>query len=232
MSLYNVNSYNVDIAKSIGVLSAIYVSFIDKLLIRNSNKLLLSRDQIYDYTGIDFDKQDEVENSLIHCGIMEIKSARGSSDKKSYLINYDRLNDILNNPSKFNEVYILSTYKQKPKEKVSKETKKEQTLRRLKNVVKIDDEVLKQHIFDWIDSVIEKGGYLTTQSVKINVEELCKFTKSQALAIEVLNIATKNCWRDLSWAMDRVGAKIDNKNNFADYSNIISNSSDRVREAF
>ena len=32
--------------------------------------------------------------------------------------------------------------------------------------------------------------------------------------------------------MNRVDTKIDNKNNFADYSNIISNSSDRVGEAF
>ena len=62
MSLYNINSYNVDIAKSIGVLSAIYVSFIDKLLIRNE-RLALSKSQIYDYTGIDFNKQDEVENN-------------------------------------------------------------------------------------------------------------------------------------------------------------------------
>ncbi len=231
MSLYNVNSYNVDIAKLIGPLSAIYVSFIDKLLIRNE-KLLLSRSQIFDYTGIDFDKQDEIENNLIYCGIMDVKSARGSSEKKNYILNYDRLEVILNDPTKINEVYKLSTVKSKPKEKISKETKKEQTLKRLKSAVKIDDEVLKQHIFDWIDSVIEKGNYLTTQSVKINVEELNRFTSSQSIAIQVLNMATKNCWRDLSWAMNKITPEIDNKNNFADYNNIISNGERVVDEAF
>lgn len=231
MSLYNVNSYNVDIAKLIGPLSAIYVSFIDKLLIRNE-KLLLSRNQIFDYTGIDFDKQDEIENNLTYCGILDIKNVRGSSEKKNYILNYDRLEIILNDPTKINEVYKLSTVKSKPKEKVSKETKKEQMLKRLKNAVKIDDEVLKQHIFDWIDSVIEKGNYLTTQSVKINIEELNKFTSSQSIAIQVLNIATKNCWRDLSWAMNKVTPELDNKNNFADYNNIVSNGERVVYEAF
>lgn len=231
MSLFNVNSYNIDVAKILGPLSSIYVSFIDKLLTKNE-KVLLSKNQIYNYTGIDFNKQDEVEKNLTYCGIMDIKEARGNSDKRSYFINYDRLNIILNNPEKINEVYTLSTVKQKPKEKVSRETKKEQTLKRLKNSVKIEDEVLRQHIFDWIDSVIEKGGYLTTQSVKINVEELSKFTSSQSIAIEVLNIATKNCWRDLSWAMNKVDTGLDNKNNFVDYSSIVSNGDNKINEAF
>lgn len=231
MSLYNVNSYNVDIAKIVGPLSAIYISFIDKLLIRNE-KLLLSKSQIFDYTGIEPDKQDEIENNLTYCGIMDIKNARGSSDKKNYCINYDRLDSILTNPDKINEIYRLSTIAPKKKEKVSKETKKEQTLKRLKNAVKIDDEVLKQHIFDWIDSVIEKGGYLTTQAIRINIEELKKFTSSQSLAIQVLNMATKNCWRDLSWAMNKVDTGIDSKNNFADYSNIVSSGERVVDEAF
>ncbi len=230
MSLFNVNSYNIDVAKVIGPLLSIYVSFVDKLSTKNE-KVLLSKNQIYNYTGIDFNKQDEVEKQLVYCGIMDIKEARGNSNKRSYLINYDRLNTILNNPEKINEVYTLSTAK-KSKEKVPKETKKEQTLKKLKNSVKIEDDVLKQHVFDWIDSVIEKSGYLTTQSVKVNLEELSKFTSSQSVAIEVLNIATKNCWRDLSWAMSKVDTGLDDKNNFVDYSSIVSNGSNKVNEAF
>ena len=231
MSLYNVNSYNIDIAKSIGVLSAIYVSFIDKLLIRNE-KLTLSKNQIYDYTGIDYDKQDEVENNLIKCGIMDIKGPRTNSNKKSYLINYDRLEELLKNPDKINEVYVFTTMLKKPKEKVSIETKKEQNLKKLKSAVKIDDEVLKQHIFDWIDSVIDGGKFLTQQSVKINIEQLNKFTSSQDTAIQVVDMSAKNCWRDLEWAMNKISPEIDNKNNFANYSNIISNGKDFVEEAF
>lgn len=231
MSLYNINSYNVDVAKSIGVLSAIYVSFIDKLLIKNE-KLALSKNQIYDYTGIDFDKQDEVEDNLVKCGIMDIKGPRTNSDKKSFSINYSRLEEILNDPKKLDEVYFFTTVDKKPKEKVSKETKKEQNLRKLKNSVKIDDEVLKVHIFDWIDSVMDSGKYLTVQSIKINVEQLKKFTSSQDIAIQVVDMSAKNCWRDLEWAMNKVKPEIDNKNNFADYSSIVSNGTDIVGEAF
>lgn len=231
MSLYNVNSYNVDIAKSIGVLSAIYVSFIDKLLIRNE-KLALSKNQIYDYTGIDFDKQDEVEDNLVRCGIMDIKGPRTNSDKKSFSINYNRLEEILNDPKKIDEVYFFTTSTKKTKEKVSKETKKEQNLKKLKNAVKIEDEVLKQHIFDWIDSVMDSGKYLTVQSIKINIEQLKKFTSSQDIAIQVVDMSAKNCWRDFEWAMSKVKPEIDNKNNFANYNNIISDGRDLIEEAF
>ena len=49
-------------------------------------------------------------------------------------------------------------------------------------------------------------------------------------------MATKNCWRDLSWAMDRL--KNQNKifsessNNFEKYSNIKGSQDDLVNEAF
>ena len=73
---------------------------------------------------------------------------------------------------------------------------------------------------------------MTAQSVKINVEQLNKFTSSQDVAIQVVDMATKNCWRDLEWAMNKTNAEIDNKNNFANYNNIISDGRDLVEEAF
>lgn len=232
MSLYNIVSYNLDVAKVLGPLSAIYISFIDKSNEDNKNdKLSLSRTDILNKTGIDERFQEEVEKFLFSKGILDIQNLRNSSEKNYYSINYERLDSIINDPEKLNEIYKLTT-KSPFKKKVDKETKKEQTLKRLKNAVKVDDEVLKQYIFDWIDSIIEKGGYITTQSIKINVNELMKFATSQEIAIKVLTIATKNCWRDLSWAMNRVNSGLNDRNNFNNYNSIVSNESFRSEEAF
>lgn len=228
--LYNIVSYNLDIAKILGPVSAIYISFIDRMYTENkAEKLSISRSDIFEKTGIDQDKQLEVEKYLYSRGILEIQNLRNSTEKNYYSLNYERLESILQNPEKINEIYKLST--NNPfKKKVDKETKKEQTLKRLKNAVRIDDEVIRQYAYNWIDSIIEGGGYITTQSIKINIDELMKFSSTQDIAIKVLRIATKNCWRDLTWAMNRVNSDI--SNNFADYSNIVSDNSSRVEEAF
>ncbi|MBO7696683.1 MAG: hypothetical protein J6T10_28985 [Methanobrevibacter sp.] len=229
--LYNVNSYNVDVAKKLGVFSSIYISFIDKLLIRNE-KLMLSRTQIYDYTGISESKQEDAERELVSYGVMEINGPRTNSNKRSYNINYDRLNAIVSGEEDINCAYVFLTDPPKKEKNVSKETKREQLLKKLKGAIKVDDEVLEQHLCDWVDSVIDGGKYLTVQSIKINVEQLLKYTSSQTIAIQVVDMATKNCWRDLEWAMNKVNPCQNSKNNFADYSSIASNGSDLVGEAF
>lgn len=233
MALYQIGSYNIYVAKLFGPLSAIYISNLDRCYecCGKDSCIPLSREQIYDSTGIDVVKQIEVEECLISYGILYVKSFRNSSEKNYYRLDYDRLKSIIDDPNKVNEVSSYTSIVKSPTKKVDKETKKEQALRRLKNAVKIDDEVLKQHLFDWIDSVIEKGGYLTTQAVKINIDELTKFTSDQDLAIKVILMATKNCWRDLSWAMDKF-SNARNGNNFANYSEIRADEDSIMSETF
>lgn len=221
------------VAKLFGPLSAIYISNLDRCYecCGDDTRVALSREQIYDSTGIDTLKQVAVEECLASYGILEVKAFRNSSEKNYYRLDYDRLKSIIDNPNKVNDVHMFSTIPSAPKKKIDKETKKAQALKRLKNAVKIDDEVLKQHLFDWIDSVIEKGGYLTTQSVRINVDELNKFTSDQSLAIRVILMATKNCWRDLSWAMDKCSNN-SSGNNFANYNEIRADVNSIMSETF
>ena len=95
-------------------------------------------------------------------------------------------------------------------------------MKRLKSVVKVDDDELRGYIFDWIDSVIDGGKLLTVQSVKINVEQLLSFSNNKKDLIDVLLTATKNSWRDFSWVIDKKkkGVSDSGGRNFADYGSI------------
>ena len=130
--LYNVNSYNVDVAKKLGVFSSIYISFIDKLLIRNE-KLMLSRTQIYDYTGISESKQEEAERELVSCGVMEINGPRTNSNKRSYNINYDRLNAVISGEEDIDCAYVFLTDPPKKEKNVSSQEQQ------MKDEIKAED---------------------------------------------------------------------------------------------
>lgn len=227
-------SYNVDLAKIVGPLSSIFISLIDFYQKNNNgDKISLDRSTIYNNIGIDEQSQLSIENNLVLGKVLEVKSVRGPSDKNYYSLNYEELSKILKEDKNYFTVNIINNKINSKKE--AKETKKEKTLKRLKNAVNIDDQVIKQYIFDWIDSIIESGNYLTTQSIKINVDQLVKFSTDQSKLIEVLLIATKSNWKDLTWAMNRVSQnKINSGNNFSNYSEIkFNNKSEQViQEAF
>ena len=213
-------SYSVDIAKRIGVTSAVLISFLDSFIDAKDDKVLLSRDFIYAKTGIQIETQKSLEENLSKIGVISVRKARNVEDKNHYGVNYEEIDSLLNSSS----VSIVPVQKAEDatKKRVSKETKKEQTLRKLKNCVDVSDDVIKQYIFDWIDSVVESGNYLTTQSVKINVSQLLSYSNEQQDLIDVLLLSTKNSWRDLGWAMERLKKKqkdLDGRN-FADYGNI------------
>lgn len=211
-------SYNVSIAKKIGVVCAILVSVIDSSIMED-DKVMLSREYIFNRSGIDEQAQEEAEEKLKSIGVLKIRKSRGSDDKNYYTLNYEKLGETFCSPDSAVESLVsVKTPKQK------KMTKKEAVIVGLKRSVSGDiDPVIKQYIFDWIDSVIESGNYLTKQSVSINIKQLIEFSKNQKDLIDVLQIATKNSYRDLSWAMDRVKkSSIVEKSgrNFANYPSI------------
>ena len=229
-------SYNVDLAKIVGPLSAIFISLIDFYQKNNNGeKVSLDRNTIYNNIGVDEQTQLSIENNLTLGKILDVKGLRGPSDKNYYYINYNELDKVLKEDR---ESFTINVVNNKiNNKKVDKETKKEKTLKILKNCVKVEDQVIKQYIFDWIDSVIESGNYLTTQSVKINIDQLVKFSTDQSKLIEVLLIATKSSWKDLTWAMTRVAQNktLKDNNNFSNYSDIkfSNNKNDQVvQEAF
>lgn len=212
---YSTMSYNLELSKLVGVIPSIFLSFVDMNVNEGNEKVVLSRDYIFDRTGIPQDKQEIAEGILINVGVLERRKVRNSDTENYYGIDYDVLNSMDSS-----SISILE--KSCKKKIVSNETKKEKTLKRLKSVVKVDDDELRGYIFDWIDSVIDGGKLLTVQSVKINVEQLLSFSNNKKDLIDVLLTATKNSWRDFSWVIDKKkkGVSDSSGRNFADYGSI------------
>jgi hypothetical protein len=179
-------------------------------------RIIVDRELIYDRTGLDFEMQEDVEKKLVGVGLLAVRKVRNSDSKNYYGIDYVKLEKVLNDETFFIDSACSALTK---KEKMKKETKQEKHLKELKRCVDTDDEVLKQSIFDWIDSVHEAGKYLTTQAVKLNVNQLMMFSTSQKDRLDVLSISIKNGWKDLNWAMDRLQKKKDGRN-FANYGSI------------
>lgn len=228
-------SYSVELAKKIGPLSSIYLSVLNLMCIyQHEFTISATRNDIYNLSGIEESKQLEIEMYLTKLNILSVKPFRGSNEKNHYTINYLIIKNIIN--QSVSTIETLDSIKASVVDKKKKTSKKESKIDRLKKSISVDDTVVKQNLCDWIDSVIEKGGYLTTQSVKINIDELTKFSSNKDIQNQVIKMATKNCWRDLSWAMDRL--KNQNKifsessNNFEKYSNIKGSQDDLVNEAF
>lgn len=207
-------SYNVDLSKKIGINSAIFISLLDMLINSGDERIILDREFIYDRTGLDFEMQEAIENLLVKNDLIAVRKVRNSDCKNYYGIDYVKLEKIIEDKD-----FQIDSAPLTKKEKMKKETKAEKHLKELKRNVDVDDEVVKQSIFDWIDSVHEAGKYLTTQAVRLNVKQLMLFSSSQKDRLEALSISIKNGWKDLNWAMDRLQKKKDGRN-FANYGDI------------
>jgi hypothetical protein len=209
-------SYDVGLSKKIGINSAIFISFLDMFINGGDERIIVDKELIYDRTGLDFEMQDDIEKKLTSIGLLTVRKVRNSDCKNYYGIDYTILEKVLYDDSFQIDSNRSSLSK---KEKMKKETKEEKHLKELKRCIDVDDEVLKQSIFDWIDSVHEAGKYMTTQAVKLNVKQLMLFSSSQKDRLDVLSISIKNGWKDLNWAMERLKKSKDSRN-FANYGSI------------
>ena len=94
MNLLNINGYNVDIAKILGICQSILLSCIDEerqfqirhKLISDNDTVPLSRQEIYERTAMSDEDQKKAEESLVACGVLTIKPLRNVPNKNYYII--------------------------------------------------------------------------------------------------------------------------------------------------
>lgn len=238
------NSYIVEYAKSFGPVSAIFINLLSNFNDQSeSGDVVLSREEIYNYTGLNDADQMKAEEFLVKLGIIRIKSFKGNDLKNHYFFDESKVDslkektlDSLSTMFGFNvSAPVKTVTKNVFSERQKKENKKDQLIKSLKSVINVEDSVLRQYLCDWIDSVIERGNTLTRSAVKLNIENLQNFTTDQELAIKVLKIAIINGWRDLYWAIEKVKPVKKNSisgNNFANYSDIKGTKNNLMDEAF
>lgn len=251
MLYLDTNSYNIEVARIFGVCTSVMLSCLFKeyayqqrnKLLNANNTMAISRQEIYEKTGLDDDKQRDVELSLQECGVLVTKPLQNVPNKNYYILNEQQLTKIMtaNNPAE-----VLGEAKASQftlKHRVEPISKRQSKIVDLKKKIKVNDPIIQQYLIDWIDAVYTNPkGFLSGKAVEIAQQELYAYceenkdngTMNQAKAIAVLTIAIKNGWRDLSWAIDKYEEKngVDpesrNFNNYRDTKSVEKNESGEV----
>lgn len=216
--------YNVDVAKKFGLCSATFINLLQKsAILFSNNDIVLTREMIYDLTGLDEQMQKTVEKALIDCGVISVKNFKGYENKYHYILNNDRFVQILNSVV---DDFTGCSIKYSNPNNLQAKSKKIIITNKLKNSVNVDDPILKQYIFDWIDSLYENKKSLTVKGLQLFLQDLMKYKDENSVddCINVLKIAIKNGWKDIGWAMlkNNESKATDNSKNFANYFDIIA----------
>lgn len=217
LSMSNYVHFNVKLAHIIGLNASIYLSQImdiNEKAIRkektDKNFFTIDREYITKRTTISEKEQKEIENNLIKIGVLE----RSAENADTILLNITVLTSILMSPDEelIKDISALS----KPKQKRTKADAIKDTLKQ--NIITTNTE-LRTAYFGWIDAVYEKDGFMTKQAVVSAQARLDEFSnRNLDIALKVLEIATINGYRDVTWAINtynrdyKVGYTFSSKN--------------------
>ena len=201
LSMSNYVYFNVKLAEILGLHTAIYlgqIMDINEKAIRknkvNENFFTIDREYITKRTTIPEKEQKEIENNLIKIGILE----RSDKDSNTLLLNLTVLTSILMSPDED----LLKNVEDLAKPKKSK-TKAEKIIENLKENIITTNPELRQAYFDWIDAVYSKDGFMTKAAVFAAQSNIDKFSQRNLdIALKVLEIATINGYRDITWAIN------------------------------
>ena len=182
------------------------------------------------------DRQKDVESLLLECGVISMKEVRGNKNKNKYMLNRERLEQILSAKSPSQMVFESEKidFVSQKKPSVNRITKEQKHIETLKKAVRVEDPVLQERFCDWIDSVYESDkGFLTVASLKIAEQEILAYSQNNDTRVAVMKIAIKNGYRDLTWAI-RAYESSAGKNDitFVKYSDVKSDGSQTVDEVF
>lgn len=201
LSMSNYVHFNVKLAHILGLNSSIYLSQImdiNEKAIRkektDKNFFTIDREYITKRTTITEKEQKEIENNLIKIGVLE----RSTGNADTILLNITVLTSILMSPDEelVRDISSIS----KPKQKRTKAEAIKDTLKQ--NIVTTNIE-LRTAYFSWIDAVYEKDGFMTKSAVVAAQARIDEFSnRNLDVALKVLEIASINGYRDITWAIN------------------------------
>lgn len=200
----NYISFNILIAKLFGLQVAVYISeiisisekaFRKKVLVDNFT--FLDREYIADRTSISVEDQLDYDNKLESLGIIEKRSVNEiivNTKQLSYLITQE------DEPIREEVISIM-----KKSKRLSKKVKDDYSLELLKGSITTQCDELRFAYYDWIDCVYAKDGFMTKKAVT-HAQKLIDFYSDRNLdkALEVLEVASINGYRDVEWAINYI----------------------------
>jgi len=197
----NYISFNSKLAHVIGLHSAIYLAEIininekairkDKL---DKNAFILDRNYIELRTTINEKEQRELDKGLINLGILK------EVEKDHLEIDMTILTSIMMTED---EGLLKDISKVTQNKKTQKQAKAEALLTDTKTVVITDDVAIREAYYEWIDTIFAKDGYLAKKAVSLAQQVLLQFAPNDLQTqLKIINIATINTYRDMSWAIN------------------------------
>ena len=222
-------SYNVSYAYKYGATNALFLSALESLSLLNrsiDNSVSATREQIYLVSGLTDAEQENSENALSDIGVISIKGVKGTSEKKKYNVNYTK---IFNTeiPEAHKESLVFAVSNKSSTSKKAKDKLKEE----LKKAVNVDNEVVKDAIYDWINSIVDSGKKTTVYGVIENVRLIKNYTSDVDEAVKIIRACTRNQWRDFQYGI-KANKYGDSSAGMGKYSQIKSDGSDLIGEVF
>ena len=204
LSTDNQVTFNSKIANMFGLECSIYISEIlnisNKALVKNKlkdNHFKLDREYLKNRTTLDIDCQKDIEKKLKDIGLVDI------AENDYIKFDVTLLASILTSPDE--KLIDNITKLSKIKTKVPKKTKQQAIIDNLKSSINVANVELKQAYCDWIDGVYANPkGFLSARAIKIAQDTVDKFADHDLdKALQLINIATVNGYRDMNWAIEQ-----------------------------
>lgn len=200
-------SYNIKLAKLFGIYSSAFINLLLDLHFsksRDEEYIKLSREDIYNLSGMDEEKQKEVEENLVCYRLIELSPLRNSSSKNYYKLNIDLLTQILSSNDEHLEEELQKTFTtfKKATEPPKTLSKRAAIIKNLKLAIKTKDEVARQALEDWIDAIMQKSGYLAKNAVEYMEEQLQLYSKNKiTLFRELCKLVSRLAYKDPKWVI-------------------------------
>lgn len=203
LSTSNYVSFNSKLAEILGLHAAIYVSEImninEKALRKDKvteDFFVLDRGYLEKRTTIKKSEQLDIEENLCKLGVL----TRGETTETLNL-NISMLATLMMG---VDDELLDKAKKLKKKKSPSKLSKEEQIKENLyKSITTTNAELVKAYK-DWIDSVILKHGCISAVCIRAAEREIDKASgRNLDVALQILEIAAINCYRDVQWAIKK-----------------------------
>lgn len=206
ISQSNYNSYNVSLAKIIGLHPAIYINTLlsinSKAIIKqkltNDEYFCVDRNYVQSITTFDVSEQIEIETLLINLGILRKQE---NEESNALFLDVSMLTSIMmsENETLVSDIQKVTAATTKSKKKTKTEAIKDE----MKSFVTATNQELREAYFDWIDSVFAKQGWMSKKSVVSAQQVIDEFShRNLDVALKVIEIASISGYRDMTWAVN------------------------------
>lgn len=206
MNTENYISFSIPVAQIFGLNAAVYCSELINILgkARRKNKMVdenffkLDRKYITKRTTLSVEDQLVVDGVWMKYGIL----AKHQDNPDIINLNVELLFSIVadDDLSRLEKIRkdVLSTAK-----KTDKANKKATILKSLKNSVSCTNPDLRLALQKWVESIFDKDGYLTKDTIETFYKTLNNYTKGDLdLALRIVEIASIQCYRMCEWAIE------------------------------